>query len=34
MVAVAVLIALLLAAYLFMPPLDLIIAKARVGLYR
>jgi uncharacterized protein involved in exopolysaccharide biosynthesis len=34
MVSVAVLIALLLAAYLFMPPLDLIIAKARVGLYR
>ena len=34
MVSVAVLIALLLAAYFFMPPLDLIIAKARVGLYR
>ena len=33
-ISVSVLIAVLLAAYLFMPPLDLIIAKARVGLYR
>ena len=29
-----VVIGLLIAAYLFLPPLDLMIAKARVGLFR
>ncbi len=33
-VSISVVIAVLLAAYLFMPPLDLIIAKAQVGLFR
>jgi hypothetical protein len=33
-VSISVVIAALLAAYLFMPPLDLIIAKAQVGLFR
>jgi uncharacterized protein involved in exopolysaccharide biosynthesis len=32
--AVAVLSGVVIAAYLFMPPLDLIIAKARVGIFR
>ena len=31
---VAVVIGLLIAAYFFLPPLDLMIAKARVGLFR
>ena len=34
MVSISLLIVALVAAYLFMPPLDLIIAKARVGLFR
>jgi uncharacterized protein involved in exopolysaccharide biosynthesis len=33
-ISISVVIAALLAAYLFMPPLDLIIAKAQVGLFR